>query len=53
MLGRWWLPAAYFIDDYIRRLGFLDGWAGFHHARFKAAYFAEIGRLVRAGLPGG
>jgi glycosyltransferase involved in cell wall biosynthesis len=53
MLGRWWLPAAYFIDDYIRRLGFLDGWAGFHHARLKAAYFAEIGRLVRAGLPGG
>jgi glycosyltransferase involved in cell wall biosynthesis len=47
MLGRWWLPAAYFLDGYLRRLGFLDGLAGFWHAWLKAAYFRRIGQLMR------
>ncbi|NBU42094.1 MAG: glycosyltransferase family 2 protein, partial [Planctomycetia bacterium] len=49
LLGRWWLPPAYFLDGYIRRLGFLDGWAGLRHAWMKARYFAEVGRLIRQG----
>lgn len=49
MLGRWWLPAAYFIDGYVRRLGFLDGRAGLLHAWLKADYFRRIGRLIRQG----
>ena len=48
LLGRWWLPAAYFFDDYVRRLGFLDGRAGFLHAWFKAGYFRRIGQIMRA-----
>ena len=48
MVGRWWLPAAYFLDGYIRRLGLLDGLAGLCHAWLKAAYFRRIGQLMRA-----
>lgn len=48
LLGRWWLPMAYFLDGYVRRLGFLDGRAGFLHAWLKAAYFRRIGQLMRA-----
>ena len=48
MLGAWWLPMAYFLDGYIRRLGFLDGRAGFWHAWMKAAYFRRIGQLIRS-----
>ncbi len=48
MLGAWWLPSAYFLDGYVRRLGLLDGRAGFWHAWMKAAYFRRIGRLIRA-----
>lgn len=47
MLGAWWLPAAYFLDGYVRRLGFLDGRAGFWHAWMKAVYFRRIGQLIR------
>ena len=46
-LGRWWLPPAYFLDGYVRRLGFLDGWPGFRHAWLKAGYFRRIGALMR------
>jgi len=42
LLDTRWLPILYFIDDYFRRLGCLDGWAGFQHARHKAAYFSTI-----------
>ncbi len=45
-----WLPAAFFLDTYIRRLGFLDGWAGLCYAWFKARYFADVGRRIRAEL---
>lgn len=51
VLGAWWLPAAYFLDGYVRRLGFLDGWRGLRHAWLKAGYFAEIGRLMRSLEP--
>ncbi len=47
LLGKWWLPAVYFLDSYVRRLGFLDGSAGFLHAWYKARYFAQIGRLLK------
>jgi len=47
LLGRWWLPAAYFLDGYVRRLGFLDGWPGLCHAWLKARYFADVGRRMR------
>lgn len=46
-LGSWWLPAAYFMDGYFRRLGILDGWPGFRHAWMKAGYFRRIGVLMR------
>jgi glycosyltransferase involved in cell wall biosynthesis len=53
VLGRWWLPMAYFVDSYLRRLGILDGWPGLCHAWLKARYFARVGRLMRcaAGDP--
>jgi glycosyltransferase involved in cell wall biosynthesis len=47
VLDKRWLPAAYFLDGYVRRLGFLDGWAGLCHAWLKARYFADIGRRMR------
>jgi glycosyltransferase involved in cell wall biosynthesis len=47
-LGAWWLPVAYFLDSYVRRLGFLDGWPGLRHAWLKSRYFAEVGRLMRS-----
>ena len=47
-LGAWWLPWAYFLDVYVRRLGFLDGVAGFRHAWEKARYFRDVGRVIRA-----
>jgi hypothetical protein len=48
LITRRWLPVAYFLDTYIRRLGFLDGWAGLCYAWFKARYFADVGRRIRA-----
>ena len=47
MLGSWWLPAVYFLDSYVRRLGLLDGRAGLWHAWMKATYFAQIARIMR------
>jgi glycosyltransferase involved in cell wall biosynthesis len=58
-LGKWWLPAAYFADSYLRRRGFLDGYPGFVYAVLKAIYFWEIGlklrelESARAGAAGG
>lgn len=46
-IGKWWLPAAYFTDVYVRRRGFLDGHAGFVFALMKATYFWEIGLKAR------
>jgi glycosyltransferase involved in cell wall biosynthesis len=46
-IGRWWLPAAYFLDAYVRRGGFRDGHAGFAYALAKAVYFWEIGLKAR------
>jgi len=47
-LGQRWLPLAYFLDQYVRRLGILDGRAGFWHAWHKTLYFADIGRRIRS-----
>ena len=46
-LGKWWLPSLYFLDSYIRRLGFFDGFQGFMHAKLKAEYFKKIGSLLK------
>jgi len=47
MVGKWWLPAVYFLDNYVRRGGILDGYAGFAYAYLKACYFWEIGVKMR------
>ncbi len=46
-IGRAWLPVVYFFDVYVRRLGWLDGHAGFCYALLKANYLWEIGLKVR------
>lgn len=46
-LGAWWLPAAYFLQNYVLRRGFLDGHAGFAFALAKARYFRSIGVKLR------
>ena len=45
-LTKWWLAPAYFAVCYIRKLGFLDGYAGFRFALFKAWYFALVRREI-------
>jgi hypothetical protein len=50
LIARRWLPIAFFLDNYVRRLGFLDGWPGLCHAWLKARYFADVGRRIRAEL---
>lgn len=46
-LGAWWLPAAYVLQAYVLRRGFLDGYAGLAFALAKARYFRDIGRKIR------
>jgi glycosyltransferase involved in cell wall biosynthesis len=46
-IGKWWLPAAYFADVYLRRQGFRDGHAGLAFALLKSIYFWEIGLKAR------
>ena len=46
-LTKWWLAPAYFAVCYIRKLGFLDGYAGLRFALFKAWYFALIRKQLR------
>ena len=41
-LTRWWLAPAYFLNSYIWKLGFLDGFPGFAFAAMKAIYFFQI-----------
>jgi glycosyltransferase involved in cell wall biosynthesis len=41
-LARWWLAPAYFLNSYIWKLGFLDGFPGFAFAAMKAIYFFHI-----------
>ena len=42
----WWLAPAYFLYIYVLKCGFLDGAAGFAHARSKGRYFAQIRRNI-------
>lgn len=42
-LGRWWLPLAHFLYNYIFRGGVLDGRVGLAFALEKAFYFFQIG----------
>ena len=48
-LSKWWLAPAYFAVCYLRKLGFLDGYAGLRFALFKAWYFALIRNLLSEG----
>ena len=48
-LTKWWLAPAYFAVCYIRKLGFLDGYAGLRFALFKAWYFSLIRKQLREG----
>ena len=48
-LGSWWYPWFCFGYQYLFRLGFLDGSAGFHHAFYKLWYFLTA-RLLLAEL---
>lgn len=47
LLGKWWLPWAYFLHMYVLKLGFLDGRPGLAYAWEKAKYFRDIGRKMR------
>ncbi len=49
-LGAWWLPAAYFLDVYLRKGGIRDGYPGFAYAVAKAIYFWNIGLKVRENV---
>jgi glycosyltransferase involved in cell wall biosynthesis len=42
-IGRWWLPAAYFLSFYVLKRGFLDGYPGLVFALGKSIYFWQIG----------
>ncbi|MEO0451506.1 MAG: glycosyltransferase family 2 protein [Pseudomonadota bacterium] len=44
-LRRWWFPYAYFLGQYIWKLGILDGHAGLQYAWYKFWYFSTI-RLI-------
>ena len=46
-LGKWWLPAAYFLHVALVRRGFLDGYPGLAYAWEKARYFGDVGRRLR------
>ena len=48
-LTKWWLAPAYFVICYIRKLGFLDGYAGLRFVLFKAWYFALIRKQLHMG----
>jgi len=41
-LTRWWFCLAYFLTNYVLRLGVLDGAAGLAHSLLKASYFIEV-----------
>ena len=41
-LQQWWYPWVYFGYNYVVRLGFLDGAAGFQYSLFKLWYFELI-----------
>jgi hypothetical protein len=45
-LGACWFPAAYFLLQYVVRLGFLDGLPGYRYACMKHWYFATIRLLM-------
>lgn len=41
-LTRWWFCLAYFLTNYVLRLGMLDGGPGLAHSLLKASYFIEV-----------
>ena len=46
-LPRWWYPFGYGIYQYLLKLGFLDGHAGFQYAFYKVWYFNSIRLLIK------
>lgn len=41
-LRKWWFPYAYFLGQYVLKLGILDGHAGLQYAWYKFWYFSTI-----------
>lgn len=51
LLSRWWLAPLHFLTNYVGRLGFADGRAGFAFALLKAIYFFQIRlKIIELGL---
>jgi glycosyltransferase involved in cell wall biosynthesis len=46
-LTSWWFPYAYFLGQYIAKLGCLDGHAGLQYAQYKFWYFSTVRLLMR------
>lgn len=46
-LDRWWYASAYFVGQFVVKLGFLDGFAGLQYALGKFWYFNTIYLLTR------
>lgn len=46
-LKSWWFPYAYFLGQYLLRLGILDGHAGLQYAQYKFWYFSTVRLLMR------
>jgi len=42
-IGKWWLPAAYFLATYVGKSGYKDGYEGFVFAMSKGIYFWQVG----------
>ena len=45
-IAKWWYASFYFFFTYLVKGGFLDGYAGFHYAAYKAWYFRTIRLLI-------
>ncbi|MGQ7848814.1 glycosyltransferase family 2 protein [Granulosicoccus sp. 3-233] len=42
-----WFPVCYFFVTYLVKMGFMDGWAGFQYAFYKAWYFFTIQNIIK------
>jgi glycosyltransferase involved in cell wall biosynthesis len=47
-LAKWWYPFGYGLYQYLGKLGFMDGHAGFQYAFYKIWYFNSIRLLLKA-----
>lgn len=49
-IGKWYFPFLYFSVSYILKKGFLDGYAGYKFAKFKAKYFSLVRKTIKNKL---